>query len=97
MKMRVYAIYDRVAEEGGPIFSAVNDGVAIREFRALIQQCSPVDRDAYKLYLLGVYDSDKVMVFPEDRPVEVIIEVGRLGLYTKEEIAKMAEGMEQNA
>lgn len=92
VEMRLYAIYDRVAEQGGPIFSAVNDGVAIRQYRALLQQVSPVDRDAYKLYLVGRYDQDAMRVFEMVNPSEIILEPGQLGLYTKEEMAEMIGG-----
>ena len=34
----LYAIYDRVAEEAGPCFIAVNDGVAVRYYRQLIEK-----------------------------------------------------------
>lgn len=36
--MRLYSIYDVVAEEYGPLFEAKNDAVARRQFQALAQQ-----------------------------------------------------------
>lgn len=92
MEMRLYAIYDCVAEQGGPIFSAVNDGVAIRQYRAVLQQVSPVDRDAYRLYLVGRYDQDSMHVSEMVNPSEIVFEPGQLGLYTKEEMAEMIGG-----
>ena len=33
MIQRLYTVRDLVAEENGPIFTAKNDGVALRQFR----------------------------------------------------------------
>ena len=40
-------IYDRVAEEAGPCFIAVNDGVAVRYYRQLIEKNGVVAQDEY--------------------------------------------------
>lgn len=38
MKRNLYVIKDLVAEESGPIFEAVNDGIAHRRFKALMAE-----------------------------------------------------------
>lgn len=38
MIRQLYVIYDRVAEESGPIFEAKNDGIANRRYKALIAE-----------------------------------------------------------
>ena len=83
--MALYAVYDRVAEEeAGPCFLAVNDGVAVRNFRALLRNSQVVAEDEYMLYKLGTYDSKTMKVIGEE-PVRVIVppmveEMKQLGL-----------------
>ena len=35
---RLYSIYDKVAEDYGPVYEAVNDAVAVRAYVRLMQQ-----------------------------------------------------------
>lgn len=50
----IYTIRDKVADEFGPIYQAVNDNVARRQFDMLAQQTThPKD---YELFKLGTYD-----------------------------------------
>lgn len=46
--MKIYAIYDRVAQESGPLFEAKNDLVAIRMTKEFFDK-SPEDYDLYCL------------------------------------------------
>lgn len=62
--MRLYTVYDRVAEQAGPVYCAVNDGVALRMYRALLQQERVADKDAYWLYALGDYDTSSMVIVP---------------------------------
>lgn len=84
MDYRLYVVYDRVAEEAGPIFCAVNDGVARRQYRGILQNVSPVDMDSYKLYCLGMYNSEEMTVEGAAVPMEVAMEV-RQNLLAMEE------------
>ena len=68
----LYAIYDRVAEEAGPCFIAVNDGVAVRYYRQLIEKNGVVSQDEYVLYRLGSYDSKTMEVMGQE-PVRVVV------------------------
>lgn len=72
MEKRLYVIYDRVAEESGPIFEAVNDGVALRNFRGLISRTEGVSPEEYKLFLVGTYDSKTMLLKEEMEPIEVV-------------------------
>ena len=68
----------------GPCFLAVNDGVAVRNFRALLRNSQVVAEDEYMLYKLGTYDSKTMKVIGEE-PVRVIVppmveEMKQLGL-----------------
>nr|QJB20320.1 MAG: nonstructural protein [Microvirus sp.] len=73
--MRLYCVLDRVAEESSPPFAAVNDGVAIREYRALLQQVAHVDKEAYRLYWVGECDTETMAVTGRDCPAEIVMEV----------------------
>ena len=70
--MGLYTVYDRVAEEAGPCFLAVNDGVAVRNFRQLLASSSVVAEDEYVLYKIGSYDS-KTMIVKAVDPVRVMV------------------------
>lgn len=70
--MSLYTVYDRVAEEAGPCFLAVNDGVAMRNFRALLAQSQVVAEDEYQLYKLGSYDS-KTMQIQAHAPLKILV------------------------
>lgn len=56
--MNLYVVYDRVAEESGPIYEAVNDGVALRQFRRL-QEKMQTDPSEHWLMHIGYYDNKK--------------------------------------
>lgn len=68
--MRVYTIFDRVAEDAAPVFCARNDGVAIRAFRGALKDARP---DEFRLYCVGEFDTDKVILLPKEKPEEVIV------------------------
>lgn len=55
MTIKLYCIHDRVAGEYGPIFQAVNDGVANRQLVHYTREAA--EKDDYRLYSLGEYDT----------------------------------------
>lgn len=57
MKNRLYVIFDRVAEESGPIFEAKNDGVAYRMYEKYMDG-KDVEREEFKLLKVGTFDHD---------------------------------------
>lgn len=64
----LYSIKDVVAEEFGPVFEAVNNGVAIRNFSNVLKETKyPED---YELYKLGNYDESTGEIIPEFYNVE---------------------------
>nr|WAE43383.1 MAG: nonstructural protein [Microviridae sp.] len=70
MLVRMYTIFDKVAEDSAPPFAAVNDGVARRQFNNLIAATSTPDE--YVLYYLGTY-STITMIVSFETPVEVLV------------------------
>lgn len=55
-KQYVYTIYDKVAGMFGPLFEAVNDGVAIRQFRQIIRNVDPDSKGDFVLRVIGLFD-----------------------------------------
>lgn len=66
---QLYTIYDKTAERSGPLFQAVNDGVAIRN-TVLILKDTLFPED-YVLYRIGIYDTALPSVTLEPTPVVV--------------------------
>jgi len=58
MKYNLYTVSDSIAEDNGPIFQAVNSGVAIRQYRSILESTKyPQD---FKLFHVGTWDSEKM-------------------------------------
>lgn len=62
MVMRLYAIYDRVAEEAGPVFEQKNHGTARRAFQRYLSDHPQSVPDDFDLLWLGEVDHDKCTV-----------------------------------
>jgi len=75
---RLYSIKDRTAEQFGPVFQAVNDGVATRSFVQLLSKVVPWDRDAFKLFFVGVFSDRDGHVEALDSPEEIDVNMPKL-------------------
>lgn len=60
MLNKIYTIFDRVAEQAGPLFEAPNDGVAMRAFRNTLVKTPEYQMGDYRLYRLGSFDPDSM-------------------------------------
>lgn len=58
MKQNLYVIFDKVAQEAGPIQCAKNDGIARRMFVQAIKDAT--FPDDFKILCVGEYDSEEV-------------------------------------
>ena len=70
----LYSVKDAVAEEFGPVFMAVNDGVALRSFRKLIHDVP--EPQEYELYSVGAFkpESGRIITLGgEPRKVELLL------------------------
>lgn len=65
MLHNVYVVYDKLAEEAGPPFIAVNDAVAARKYNDLMRDCPQSLRADYELQMIGYYDSKEPCITPE--------------------------------
>ncbi len=70
MQLSVYVIYDRVAEECGPVWAAKSDAVAIRNSRIQLKE---VRVDEYRLYCLGSMDTEKVELKALEKAREIVL------------------------
>jgi len=73
MRFKLYTILDRTAEQYGPVFQAINDGVASRQFIQLMSKVVPWDRDAFRLHFVAEFDDSSGLVYGE--PVVVFVDV----------------------
>jgi len=71
MKMNMYALLDRVAEECAPPFFAKNDGVAWRKYDDLLGKSGVKSRADYGLFRIASFDSETMALQGELIPVEI--------------------------
>lgn len=64
--MKLYVIFDEVAEKGSPVFEAVNDSVAIRHIRDMIKDMSVHVLADYVLRCVGEIDEKTMVITPDD-------------------------------
>lgn len=57
MKYNLYSIYDKDAQEFGPLFNAKNSLIASRYVEQMIKEADNVD--PYAIYKMGEYDTEK--------------------------------------
>lgn len=55
MQTKLYTVYDSVAEEAGPIFQAVNDAVAMRNYNNMLASTPHINPAEYKLLCVGIF------------------------------------------
>lgn len=70
-KVQLYTVMDRCAGRYGPIFEAVNDAVAVRQFRGSMAAIPEYTRDDYSLIRLGSYDHISGVVVIDDVSAEI--------------------------
>lgn len=63
-KMNLYVVYDKIAGECGPVFEAKNDGVAMRQYRHLINENPTVIQDDFSLMQVGTIDKESMIIEP---------------------------------
>jgi len=56
--MYMYSVRDKAAEQFGPIFEAINDAVAVRQFKILLAKVDVRFKEEYMLYKIGSFDKE---------------------------------------
>lgn len=69
--MNLYVIFDRVAEESGPVFEAKNDGTASRAARDLVVTAKGASPIEFQLLMLGTIDHEKNVINALPAPQDV--------------------------
>ena len=64
VKMNLYVVYDKIAGECGPVFEAKNDGVAMRQYRHLINENPTFIQDDFSLMQVGTIDRESMIIEP---------------------------------
>ncbi len=65
MKQNLYTIYDKVAKIAGPIWTAQNNEVAIRNFRHHIKEAQIASPQDFDLYQLASFDFEEMEISTE--------------------------------
>ncbi len=60
MITRLYTIYDKLAEETGPVFQAKNDQVAYRQFQTQLSTIQNIKADDFTLLCVGEYENIRI-------------------------------------
>ena len=68
---RLYAIYDKIAEEFGELMNAKHDAVALRGYDIAMQRAGSGRRAEYALYCLGEMDMETGMIKPQSPTIVV--------------------------
>lgn len=64
--MKLYVIFDEIAEKCSPVFEAVNDAVAVRHVRDMIKSMSVHVLEDYILMCVGEIDQKTMKITPDD-------------------------------
>lgn len=62
-KQSLYVVYDKLAEEAGPPFSAKNDAVAVRAAVSLLISSDVLYIDDYELYRIAEIDNKSLQIY----------------------------------
>lgn len=57
--MKLFSVFDRKAQEFGPLFEAKNEDVAIRQFKNMLSSERMLSPEDYDLYSFGEFDREK--------------------------------------
>lgn len=89
MNCRLYVIYDKLAEDSGPIFQAVNDGVALRQTVNILKDVPPYVHHEYQLIHLADFDTSTMKltcVVPKE--IDFTLALSRSREYAAMEVEK---------
>ena len=73
--VNLYTIRDRMADETGNLFEAVNDAVAIRQYKHLLNQNPHAKSEDYQLLKLGSYNNKRISLVACGAPVDITPEL----------------------
>lgn len=83
MTRNIYVVYDKVAQESGPIFEATTDGAALRSFHKLTTG-PDIDQSEFELYKLGVVNHTNNELSALGEPEKIIVKMDIVEDYTDE-------------
>lgn len=77
--MKLYTVYDVVAKEAGPVWTAKNDDIACRQFKKLLTGEDVTNPEDFHLYRVADYDPETMIISPEREQVTVKINIMEAG------------------
>lgn len=69
MIQKMYTIYDKIAQEAGPIYTAKNHGIAFRQKRQAIAQAEI--KEDFDLLYLGDFETETMLITPNKTPIHI--------------------------
>lgn len=69
--MRLYSVYDKVAQQYSSPSTAINDGVAYRQYQDLMSKVPPFAQDDYRLTYIGDFDNTLGLITGSETPIVV--------------------------
>lgn len=71
----LYSVFDTMAKKFGPVFEAVNDEVAARQYSLMLDKVDKRFKKDYVLYRIGNFDFVSGMLEGQSGPIEVNISI----------------------
>lgn len=76
----LYCVWDRTAERAGPLFQAVNDGIALRKYEAMLDREGLRQyEDELQLLSVGRFDPESAEITAYPGPKEVVVSLKHVG------------------
>lgn len=66
--MNLYVVYDRLAEESGPVFEAKSDAVAVRAFNNMMAKSDAGTVGEFALFCMGSIDHGINKMLADETP-----------------------------
>nr|QJB19845.1 MAG: nonstructural protein [Microvirus sp.] len=67
----LYSFKDVVADRYGPLFHARNNGVALRNFKKLVNDVDLSSKNDFQLYHMGKWDEVTGLIIINDVPIKI--------------------------
>lgn len=72
MIIGLYTVFDKIAEEAGPVFQGKNEGVAIRQTVALMLQNPHIYVPDYSLYKIAEWDTENMGMVVSKKEIDFL-------------------------
>ena len=91
-KIYVYSVFDKVACVYGPLFQAVNNGIAVRNVVHMLENVKPYDRPSFVLFKMGSFNDETGAIDVGDGPARIDIDIPRFDDFAERKFSFEKEG-----